>query len=405
MNKPTITNEISKRILVLDGGFGTMVQGYNLCENDYRGERFASWPTPLKGCNDLLVMTAPNIVGEIHEKYLTAGADIIETCSFNANAVSLADYGLSEYAYEMALEAARVARAAADKFSTAERPRFVAGSMGPTNRTSSIASDLNNPAAREISFDRLEASYYDQARGLVDGGVDVLLVETVFDTLNCKAALKAIDSLAAERGVKIPTMVSLTLSESGRTLSGQTIEAFYNSISHADLVSVGFNCAFGARQLLPYLEELNELSEFAISVHPNAGLPNLMGGYDETPQMFADDVEEYLRRGLVNIVGGCCGTTPEHIRLVSAIVGGYTPRVTPARRGESTASGLEGLTISHSRNFVNVGERTNVAGSAKFARLIREENYDAALTIARSQVEAGAQVVDVCMDDGMIDGV
>ena len=405
MNKPTITNEISKRILVLDGGFGTMVQGYNLCENDYRGERFASWPTPLKGCNDLLVMTAPNIVGEIHEKYLTAGADIIETCSFNANAVSLADYGLTEYAYEMALEAARVARAAADKFSTAERPRFVAGSMGPTNRTSSIASDLNNPAAREISFDRLEASYYDQARGLVDGGVDVLLVETVFDTLNCKAALKAIDRLAAERGVKIPTMVSLTLSESGRTLSGQTIEAFYNSISHADLVSVGFNCAFGARQLLPYLEELNELSEFAISVHPNAGLPNLMGGYDETPQMFADDVEEYLRRGLVNIVGGCCGTTPEHIRLVSAIVGGYAPRVTPARRGESTASGLEGLTISHSRNFVNVGERTNVAGSAKFARLIREENYDAALTIARSQVEAGAQVVDVCMDDGMIDGI
>ncbi|MBP3425674.1 MAG: methionine synthase [Rikenellaceae bacterium] len=401
----TLTHEISKRILVLDGGFGTMVQGYNLCENDYRGERFATWPTPLKGCNDLLVMTAPNIVGEIHSRYLEAGADIIETCSFNANAVSLADYGLAEYAYEMAREAARVARAAADKYTTSECPRFVAGSMGPTNRTSSIASDLNNPAAREISFDRLEAAYYDQARGLWDGGVDALLVETVFDTLNCKAALKAIDRLATERGERIPTMVSLTLSESGRTLSGQTIEAFYNSVSHAELVSIGFNCAFGARQLLPYLEELNELSEFAISVHPNAGLPNLMGGYDETPQMFADDVEEYLRRGLVNIVGGCCGTTPEHIRLVAGIVNNYSPRITPARRGESTASGLEGLTISHSRNFVNVGERTNVAGSAKFARLIREEDYDAALTIARSQVEAGAQVVDVCMDDGMIDGV
>ncbi|MBQ8864421.1 MAG: methionine synthase [Rikenellaceae bacterium] len=405
MSKPTLTHEIFKRILVLDGGFGTMVQGYNLCENDYRGERFASWPTPLKGCNDLLVMTAPHIVGEIHSRYLEAGADIIETCSFNANAVSLADYGLSEYAYEMARQAACVARAAADKYSTSERPRFVAGSMGPTNRTSSIASDLNNPAAREISFDRLEAAYYDQARGLVDGGVDALLVETVFDTLNCKAALKAIDRLSSERGERIPTMVSLTLSESGRTLSGQTIEAFYNSVSHAELVSIGFNCAFGARQLLPYLEELNELSEFAVSVHPNAGLPNLMGGYDETPQMFADDVEEYLRRGLVNIVGGCCGTTPEHIRLVSGIVNNYSPRVTPERREESTASGLEGLTISHSRNFVNVGERTNVAGSAKFARLIREEDYDAALTIARSQVEAGAQVVDVCMDDGMIDGV
>ncbi len=405
MSKTLLQDEITKRILVLDGGFGTMVQGYNLCENDYRGEQFASWPTPLKGCNDLLVMTAPHIVGEIHERYLEAGADIVETCSFNANAISLADYGLADYAYPMAKAAAQVARAAADKYSTPEHPRFVAGSMGPTNRTSSIASDLNNPAAREISFDRLEAAYYDQARGLVDGGVDVLLVETVFDTLNCKAALKAIDRLATECGVRIPTMVSLTLSEGGRTLSGQTIEAFYNSVSHAELLSIGFNCAFGARQLLPYLEELATCSEFAVSVHPNAGLPNLMGGYDETPQMFADDVEEYLRRGLVNIVGGCCGTTPEHIRLVAGIVGGYSPRPVPERRGESTASGLEGLTIDHSRNFVNVGERTNVAGSAKFARLIREENYDAALTIARSQVEAGAQIVDVCMDDGMIDGV
>ncbi|MBR2333464.1 MAG: methionine synthase, partial [Rikenellaceae bacterium] len=405
MTKPLITEEITRRILVLDGGFGTMVQGYNLGEEEYRGERFAAWPTPLKGCNDLLVMTAPEIVGEIHGRYLEAGADIIETCSFNANAVSLADYGLSEYAYEMARCAAEVARRAADEFVTPERPRFVAGSMGPTNRTSSIASDLNNPAAREISFDRLEAAYYDQARGLVDGGVDVLLVETVFDTLNCKAALKAIDRLSSERGVRIPTMLSLTLAEGGRTLSGQTIEAFYNSVSHAELVSIGFNCAFGARQLLPYLEELSARSEYAVSVHPNAGLPNLMGGYDETPQMFADDVEEYLRRGLVNIVGGCCGTTPAHIRLVASLVGGYSPRVTPARRGESTASGLEGLTIDHSRNFVNVGERTNVAGSAKFARLIREEDYDTALTIARSQVEAGAQIIDVCMDDGMIDGV
>ena len=405
MTKPLITEEITRRILVLDGGFGTMVQGYNLGEEEYRGERFAAWPTPLKGCNDLLVMTAPEIVGEIHGRYLEAGADIIETCSFNANAVSLADYGLSEYAYEMARAAAEVARRAADEFVTPERPRFVAGSMGPTNRTSSIASDLNNPAAREISFDRLEAAYYDQARGLVDGGVDVLLVETVFDTLNCKAALKAIDRLSSERGVRIPTMLSLTLAEGGRTLSGQTIEAFYNSVSHAELVSIGFNCAFGARQLLPYLEELSARSEYSVSVHPNAGLPNLMGGYDETPQMFADDVEEYLRRGLVNIVGGCCGTTPEHIRLVASLVGGYSPRVTPARRGESTASGLEGLTIDHSRNFVNVGERTNVAGSAKFARLIREEDYDTALTIARSQVEAGAQIIDVCMDDGMIDGV
>lgn len=405
MSKPTIKSEITKRILVLDGGFGTMVQACNLCENDYRGTQFANNATPLKGCNDLLPLTAPDVVGRIHEQYLEAGADIIESDSFNANAVSLADYGLSDYAYDIALAAARVARKAADKYSTLQKPRFVAGSMGPTNRTSSIAADINNPAAREISFDTLEKAYYTQAQGLADGGVDTFLVETIFDTLNAKAALHAINRLNDSRTDKIPVMISGTLSDGGRTLSGQTVEAFYTSISATELLSTGFNCAFGAKQLLPYLERLAAISETAMSAHPNAGLPNIMGGYDETPQMFADDVEEYLRRGLVNIIGGCCGTTPEHIRLVAAKVGRYAPHPLPEKRHESAASGLEELVISHSNNFINIGERTNVAGSAKFARLIREDDYNQALGIARNQVDAGAQVVDVCMDDGMIDGV
>ena len=403
----TLYDNLERRILLLDGGFGTMVQGYGLGEAEYRGERFRDWSVPLKGCNDLLALTRPEVVREIHEKYLQAGADIIETDSFNANAVSLRDYGLEAYAGEMARAAAAVARAAADAATARnpQKPRFVAGSMGPTNRTASMSADVANPASREITFRELVDAYTTQAQGLLDGGVDILLVETVFDTLNAKAALYAIDLLAERLGREIPVMVSGTLADaSGRTLSGQTVEAFCVSVSHARLLSVGLNCAYGARQLLPYLERLAAVAQTRISAHPNAGLPNVMGGYDETPEMFAEDVGEYMRRGLVNIVGGCCGTTPAHIFELSKIVGRYTPRPLPEPRHETVLSGLEPLRIVPEANFINVGERTNVAGSARFARLIREGNYEEALTVARAQVDAGAQVIDVCMDDGLIDG-
>ena len=403
----TLYDNLERRILLLDGGFGTMVQGYGLGEAEYRGERFRDWSVPLKGCNDLLALTRPEVVREIHEKYLQAGADIIETDSFNANAVSLRDYGLEACAGEMARAAAAVARAAADAATARnpQKPRFVAGSMGPTNRTASMSADVANPASREITFRELVDAYTTQAQGLLDGGVDILLVETVFDTLNAKAALYAIDLLAERLGREIPVMVSGTLADaSGRTLSGQTVEAFYASVSHARLLSVGFNCAYGARQLMPYLERLAAVAEFRISAHPNAGLPNVMGGYDETPEMFARDVGEYMRRGLVNIVGGCCGTTPAHIFELAKIAGNYAPRPVPAPKHVTTLSGLEPLRIVPEANFVNVGERTNVAGSAKFARLIREGNYEEALSVARAQVDAGAQIVDVCMDDGLIDG-
>ena len=403
----TLQALLARRILLLDGGFGTMVQGYGLQEEAYRGERFRTWDVQLKGCNDLLALTRPEVVREIHEKYLAAGADIIETDSFNANAVSLADYRLEAFAYEMSRAAAEVARAAADAFTARnpQKPRFVVGSMGPTNRTASMSADVANPAAREVTFRQLVDAYTEQARGLMDGGADVLLVETVFDTLNAKAALYAIDRLCEARGQRIPVMVSGTLADaSGRTLSGQTVEAFAASVAHARLLSIGLNCAYGARQLMPYLERLAAVAETRISAHPNAGLPNVMGGYDETPEMFAEDVGEYMRRGLVNIVGGCCGTTPAHILELAKIVGRYTPRPLPEPRHETVLAGLEPLRVVPEANFINIGERTNVAGSAKFARLIREGNYEEALSVARAQVEAGAQVVDVCMDDGLIDG-
>ncbi len=398
---------LEERILLLDGGFGTMVQGYGLDEADFRGDRFRDHATQLKGCNDLLALTRPDVVGEIHEKYLQAGADIITCDSFNANAISLRDYALEGCAREIARAAAGVARRAADRFTALnpQRPRFVAGSIGPTNRTASMSADVANPAAREVTFAELVAAYSDQAQGLIEGGADLLLVETIFDTLNAKAALYAIDRLAEELGREIPVMVSGTLADkSGRSLSGQTVEALYTSLAHARLLSVGLNCAYGAKQMLPYLERLAAVAETRISTHPNAGLPNLMGGYDETPAMFAADLEEYMRRGLVNIVGGCCGTTPAHIFELQKIVGAYKPRPLPTPARITTLSGLEALRIVSEANFINVGERTNVAGSAKFARLIREERYEEALSVARAQVEAGAQVVDVCMDDGMIDG-
>ena len=408
MTHNRLNDALQERILLLDGGFGTMVQRYGLSEADYRGERFRELPGQLRGCNDLLNLTRPDIIREIHTRYLQAGADLITTNSFNANAISLTDYGISDLAREIARAAASIARAAADEYTqrNPSKPRFVAGSMGPTNRTASMSADVSDPAAREVTFSQLAEAYGEQARGLVEGGADVLLIETVFDTLNAKAALYAVDRLGEELGRQLPVMVSGTLADaSGRTLSGQTVEAFWVSVSHARLLSVGLNCAYGARQMLPYLERLAAVAEVRVSAHPNAGLPNVMGGYDETPEMFAADVEEYLRRGLLNIVGGCCGTTPEHIFELSKIVGRYAPRPLPAPRHETVLSGMEPLRIVPEANFINVGERTNVAGSARFARLIREHNYEEALSVARAQVEAGAQIVDVCMDDGLIDGV
>jgi 5-methyltetrahydrofolate--homocysteine methyltransferase len=403
----TLNEQLESRILLLDGGFGTMVQQYGLTEEDYRGERFAEWPLRLRGCNDLLALTQPDTVRAIHEKYLAAGSDIITTDSFNANAVSLRDYGLEAYAYEIARAAAETARRAVDACTARnpQKPRFVGGSIGPSNHALSLSPKVDDPAARDLTFAELEQAYYDQTRGLIDGGADLLMLETFFDTLNAKAAIHAILRLFDERGSRLPVMVSGTLTPSGRTLSGQTVEAFYASVAHVEPVAVSLNCSFGARQLLPYLERLAAVAECRVAVYPNAGLPNVTGGYDETPAMFADEMGEYLRRGLLNMVGGCCGTTPEHIFELQKIVGGYAPRPLPEPRHESVLSGLEPLRIVPEANFINAGERTNVAGSAKFARLIREGSYEEALTVARDQVEAGAQLIDVCMDDGMIDGV
>ncbi len=399
---------LRERILLLDGGMGTMIQRASLSESDFRGGRYASHMVGLNGCNDVLVLTLPEVIRRIHCAYLDAGVDIISTDSFNANAISLADYGLAEDAREIARAAAAVARSTADEYTARNphKPRFVAGSVGPTNRTSSIASDIEHPERREITFVELLAAYTDQIEGLMEGGADLILIETVFDTLNAKAAVMAVKNTEKKLGREIPVMISGTpTSSGGRMLSGQTVEAFYTSIAHAEPLSVGLNCAFGARQMLPVLERLAGISEFYISAHPNAGLPNLYGGYDQTPAMFAADVEEFMRRGLVNIVGGCCGTTPEHILLLSQLVGKYAPRPLPEPGHITRLSGYEELRITPDRNFMNIGERANVAGSAKFARLIRERNYEEAVAVARAQVEAGAQIVDICMDDGMIDGV
>lgn len=408
MLKKDIREALKERILILDGGLGTMVQGFGLVEADYRGERFAGWDIPLEGCNDILSLTAPHVLRKIHEAYFAAGADIVSTCSFNANGISLADYGLQEYVYEINREAAKAARFVADGFTmrNPSKPRYVAGSVGPTSRTASMSADVNDPASRAVTFDELKDAYAEQVRGLLDGGADLIIVETIFDTLNAKAAVFAIEDEGERRGMYVPVMLSGTIADaSGRTLSGQVVEAFYTSLVHAGPVSVGFNCALGAKQLLPYLERLSAVCEYAVSAHPNAGLPNLTGGYDETPETMADDVEEYMKRGLVNIVGGCCGTTPVHIEAIARRVQDYKPRRIPGKRHTSLLSGLEPLEISPANNFVNVGERANVAGSAKFARLIREGNYEEAVSVARQQVEAGAQIVDVCMDDGLIEGI
>ncbi|HPE56813.1 MAG TPA: methionine synthase [Bacteroidales bacterium] len=399
-------SEIARRILVLDGAMGTMIQQYKLQEEDYRGLRFENFPYDLKGNNDLLSLTQPQIIQEIHEKYLEAGADIIETNTFNANRFSLADYHMEDLVFDINKASALLAIKAAEKFTNAnpEKPRFVAGAMGPTNKTASLSPDVNNPGYRAVSFDDLRSAYQEQAKGLIAGGVDILLIETIFDTLNAKAAIMAVSEVFRELKIKLPVMVSGTITDaSGRTLSGQTTEAFLNSVSHLDLLTVGLNCALGAEELRPYLEELSAKAPFYVSVYPNAGLPNQFGEYDESPEIMARHLKNFTDHHFANIIGGCCGTTPEHIREFVKVAEQATPRQRPQDDHHMKLSGLEPLIVFPGSNFINIGERTNVSGSRKFARLIRDENYDEALSVARQQVENGAQVIDINMDDAMLD--
>ena len=406
MQTKTIQQLIRERILVLDGAMGTMIQQYNLSEADFRGERFKDIPGQLKGNNDLLCLTRPEVIEDIHRKYLVAGADIIETNSFNATSVSMADYHVQAYCREINLAAARLARRMADEFTALnpEKPRFVAGSVGPTNKTCSMSPDVNNPAFRALTFDELQAAYCEQMEALLEGGVDALLIETIFDTLNAKAAIQAAELSMEKMGRKVPLMLSVTVSDiAGRTLSGQTLDAFLASVEHADLFSVGLNCSFGARQLKPFLEQLASRAPYYISAYPNAGLPNSLGQYDQTPEDMAAEVKEYIEEGLVNIIGGCCGTTEQYIAKYQDLIQGVQPRVPVKKHAHLWLSGLELLEVSPEINFVNVGERCNVAGSRKFLRLINEKKYDEALSIARKQVEDSALVIDVNMDDGLLD--
>lgn len=398
--------QIKERILVLDGAMGTMIQQYNLTESDFRGERFREIQGQLKGNNDLLCLTRPDVIEEIHRRYLEAGADIIETNTFNATRVSMADYHMQDYCREINLEAARLARRLADEYTqkNPEKPRFVAGSVGPTNKTCSMSPDVNNPAFRALTYDELLEAYCEQMEALIEGGVDAILIETIFDTLNAKVAIQAAELSMQKMGRKLPLMLSVTVSDiAGRTLSGQTLDAFLASVQHADLFSVGLNCSFGARQLKPFLEQLAKRAPYYISAYPNAGLPNSLGQYDQSPEEMAAEVKEYIDEGLVNIIGGCCGTTEEYIARYQDLIKDAKPH-TPAPKPESLwLSGLELLEVTPEINFVNVGERCNVAGSRKFLRLINEKKYEEALSIARQQVEDGALVLDINMDDGLLD--
>jgi len=399
---------LKRRIVILDGAMGTMIQGYRLAESDYRGERFAEHPSDLKGNNDLLVLTQPQIIRDIHAKYLGAGADVIETNTFNATAVAQSDYRLESLVHELNFEAARLARAVADDYSTRdrERPRFVAGALGPTNRTASISPDVNDPGARAITFDELVACYSEAVHGLVEGGVDLLLIETIFDTLNAKAAIFAIEEYFERRALRLPVMISGTITDaSGRTLSGQTPEAFWNSVRHARPFAVGLNCALGAKLMRPYIEEISNVADTYVSAYPNAGLPNPLAptGYDETPEQTAGYLRDFARSGFVNIAGGCCGTTPEHIRAIAEALEGIPPRQLPRLERRTRLSGLEPLNIGDDSLFVNVGERTNVTGSRAFARMILAGDFQEALSVARQQVENGAQMIDVNMDEAMLD--
>ena len=399
----TLKQLLDQRILILDGAMGTMIQRYGLNEQDFRGSLFPDSAVELKGNNDLLCLTAPHLIDEIHRAYLEAGADIIETNSFNANAISMADYRLESQVKEINRAAARIARKAADDYSTPDKPRFVAGSIGPTNKSCSMSPDMENPALRNLDFDTLATAYREQITALIEGGVDLLLIETIFDTLNAKAALFAAQESMKATGRELPVMLSVTVTESGRTLSGQTLEAFLTAVSHAEILSVGLNCSFGAREMKPYLHRLASISPYYISAYPNAGLPNRLGEYDETPASMAAQIKEFIDEGLVNIVGGCCGTTPEHIARYREITQNASPRRPIAKDNRLHICGLEDLVVCPENNFINIGERCNVAGSRKFLRLIHEKNYTEALDIARKQVEAGAQIIDINMDDAMLD--
>lgn len=397
---------INERILVLDGAMGTMIQQYNLSEADFRGERFKDIPGQLKGNNDMLCLTRPDVIEEIHRKYLEAGADIIETNTFNATSVSMADYHMQPYCREMNLAAARLARKVADEFTakTPGKPRFVAGAVGPTNKTCSMSPDVNNPAFRALTFDELADAYREQMEALLGGGVDAILIETIFDTLNVKAAILAAETSMQKLRRKVPLMLSVTVSDvAGRTLSGQTLDAFLASVQHADIFSIGLNCSFGAKQLKPFLEQLARRAPYYISAYPNAGLPNSLGQYDQTPEEMAVEIKEYIDEGLVNIIGGCCGTTEAYIAKYQELIKDAKPHVPAPEPKYLWLSGLELLEVTPEINFVNVGERCNVAGSRKFLRLINEKKYDEALSIARKQVEDGALILDVNMDDGLLD--
>lgn len=400
----TLKSLLAQRILIIDGAMGTMIQRHKLEEEDYRGERFADWASDLKGNNDLLVLTQPQIIQGIHEAYLDAGADIIETNSFNGTRVSMSDYHMEDLVPEINREAARLARAACDKYSTPEKPRFVAGVLGPTSRTCSISPNVNDPAFRNITFDELKENYIEATHALIEGGADILLIETVFDTLNCKAAIFAVKEVFKQIGYELPLMISGTITDaSGRTLTGQTAEAFWNSVRHGDLLSIGFNCALGADAMRPHVKTIADVADTFVSAHPNAGLPNAFGEYDETPEQTAALIKEFAESGLINITGGCCGTTPDHIRAIYQAVKDIPPRKIPETVHACRLSGLEPFNIYDDSLFVNVGERTNVTGSKKFLRLIREENFAEALEVAQQQVEAGAQIIDINMDEGMLD--
>ena len=402
----SIETLVRERILILDGAMGTMIQQYNLTEDDFRGKRFAQIPGQLKGNNDILCLTRPDVIRDIHRKYLAAGADIIETNTFNSTSVSMADYHVQEYVREINFAAVKLAREVADEFTalTPDKPRFVAGSIGPTKKTCSMSPDVNNPAFRALTYDELAAAYREQMEAMLEAGVDALLIETIFDTLNAKAAIYAAEQAMEAIGVRVPLMLSVTVSDiGGRTLSGQTLEAFLASVQHADIFSVGLNCSFGARQLKPFLEQLAARAPYYISAYPNAGLPNSLGTYDQTPAEMADEIREYIHEGLVNIIGGCCGTTDEYIAAYSSLIVGAVPRIPASLPDNLWLSGLELLEVKPENNFINVGERCNVAGSRKFLRLINEKKYDEALSIARQQVEDGAQIIDINMDDGLLD--
>jgi len=409
-NQESIRSELeaifAQRIAIMDGAMGTMIQMHKLEESDFRGKQFANHSCDVKGNNDLLSITQPQIIEDIHQAYFEAGADIVETNTFNSNVISMADYQMESLVYDLNVAGAQAAKKAAKKVmeKDSSRPRFVAGAMGPTNRTASMSPDVNNPAFRAVTFEELAKAYYEQVRGLIDGGVDLLLVETIFDTLNAKAALVGIDRYCQEHGLHIPLMASVTITDlSGRTLSGQLIEAFWNSISHVNLLSVGINCALGAKQMRPYIEELAGVAPVYISCYPNAGLPNAFGGFDETPERMGADLQDFASQGWLNVVGGCCGSTPDHIRAIANAVKQEAPHVPVEVSHVTRLSGLEPFSISPEVNFVNIGERTNVTGSPKFAKLILNGDFEEALAVARQQVEGGAQIIDVNMDEGMLD--